>query len=248
MARKTEQTGLRTVITLLFLLCLLPNRLQAQAEELEYKMDLGAAIGTCFYLGDANSTPYAHMSIMGGLMARRILNPRMAVKMNIAMGHLNGTMDGFIPIDPLSGNIEGGVPTKVDFSRNVLDIGAQFEMNFWGFGLGGGYKDLKRITPYALAGIGMTIGMGGGASACGALCLPVGVGVKYKLKPRLNIGFEWTMRFTTSDRLDATPEGTTQLAHPYGIKSVGLKNKDCYNFTMVYLTYEIMPKLRKCNN
>ena len=86
MARKTEQTGLRTVITLLFLLCLLPNRLQAQAEELEYKMDLGAAIGTCFYLGDANSTPYAHMSIMGGLMARRILNPRMAVKMNIAMG------------------------------------------------------------------------------------------------------------------------------------------------------------------
>lgn len=248
MARKTEQTGLRTVITLLLLLCLLPNRLQAQAEELEYKMDLGAAIGTCFYLGDANSTPYAHMSIMGGLMARRILNPRMAVKMNIAMGHLNGTMDGFIPIDPLSGNIEGGVPTKVDFSRNVLDIGAQFEMNFWGFGLGGGYKDLKRITPYALAGIGMTIGMGGGASACGALCLPVGVGVKYKLKPRLNIGFEWTMRFTTSDRLDATPEGTTQLAHPYGIKSVGLKNKDCYNFTMVYLTYEIMPKLRKCNN
>lgn len=248
MARKTEQTGLRTVITLLLLLCLLPNRLQAQAEELEYKMDLGAAIGTCFYLGDANSTPYAHMSIMGGLMARRILNPRMAVKMNIAMGHLNGTMDGFIPVDPLSGNIEGGVPTKVDFSRNVLDIGAQFEMNFWGFGLGGGYKDLKRITPYALAGIGMTIGMGGGASACGALCLPVGVGVKYKLKPRLNIGFEWTMRFTTSDRLDATPEGTTQLAHPYGIKSVGLKNKDCYNFTMVYLTYEIMPKLRKCNN
>ena len=62
---------------------LLPGRLKA--EDLEYKMDLGAAIGTCFYLGDANSTPYAHMSFMGGLTARRILNPRMAVKMNIAM-------------------------------------------------------------------------------------------------------------------------------------------------------------------
>ena len=246
MARKIKQTGFFAAITLLILLCSSPAKMNA--EELEYKMDLGAAIGTCFYLGDANTTPYAHMGFMGGITARRILNPRMAVKFNMAMGHLSGSSDCFIPIDPWSGTLEGGRTVKVDFSRNVLDVGAQFEMNFWGFGMGAGYKDLKRITPYALAGVGMTIGMGGGAGACGALCLPVGVGVKYKLKPRLNIGFEWTMRFTTSDRLDATPEGTTQLAHPYGIKSNGLKNKDCYNFTMVYLTYEICPKLRKCNN
>lgn len=246
MARKTEQTEFLAAIMALFLLCFFPGSLRA--EELEYKMDLGAALGTCFYLGDANSTPYAHMGFMGGITARRIFNPRMALKANLAMGHLSGSVDGFIPLDPLSGSLEGGKPVKIDFSRNVLDIGVQFEMNFWGFGMGDSYKDLKRITPYALAGVGVTIGMGGGASACGALCLPVGVGVKYKLKPRLNIGFEWTMRFTTSDRLDATPEGTTQLAHPYGIKSIGLKNKDCYNFTMVYLTYEMFPKLRKCNN
>lgn len=246
MARKTEQTGLRATITLLLLLCFIPVNLKA--EDLEYKMDLGAALGTCFYMGDANSKPYANMGLMGGFTVRRIFNPRMALKTNLAIGHLSGSVDAFIPKDPWNGSLEGGVPVKVDFSRNVLDLGAQFEMNFWGFGMGAGYKELKRITPYALAGVGLTVGMGGGASACGALCLPVGVGVKYKLKPRLNIGFEWTMRFTTSDRLDATPEGTTQLAHPYGIKSKGLKNKDCYNFTMVYLTYEICPKLRKCNN
>ena len=128
MARKTEQTGFCASIALLFLLCSFPALLKA--EELEYKMDLGAAIGTCFYLGDANSTPYAHMGFMGGVTARRILNPRMAVKMNIAMGHLSGRVDGFIPLDPLSGTIEGGIPVKIDFSRNVLDIGAQFEMNF----------------------------------------------------------------------------------------------------------------------
>lgn len=246
MAGKTEPTGLQAAVMLFFLLCFFPAGLRS--EELEYKMDVGATIGTCFYMGDANSTPYAHMGFMGGFTARRIFNPRMALKANLAMGHLSGSVDSFIPQDPLSGTLEGGVPVKVDFLRNVLDLGVQFEMNFWGFGMGAGYKELKRITPYALAGVGMTVAMGGGASACGALCLPVGVGVKYKLKPRLNIGFEWTMRFTTSDRLDATPEGVTQLAHPYGIKSKGLKNKDCYNFTMVYLTYEICPKLRKCNN
>ena len=39
-----------------------------------------------------------------------------------------------------------------------------------------------------------------------------------------------------------------RLIHPYGIKSVGLKNKDCYSFTMVYVSYDICPKYRRCNN
>ena len=95
--------------------------------------------------------------------------------------------------------------------------------------------------------MGFTVGMGGGGSACGALNLPIGVGVKYKMRPRLNIGLEWTMRFSTSDNLDDTGR-TTTLQHPYGIKSVGLKNKDCYSFTMLYVTYDLSPKYRKCNN
>ena len=89
--------------------------------------------------------------------------------------------------------------------------------------------------------------MGGGASSCAALCLPIGIGVKYKVRKRLNLGLEWTMRFTTSDELDATAEGT-QLSAPYGIESSGLKNKDCYSFLMLSVTYDISPKLRRCNN
>ena len=117
MARKIEQTGLRALIASMLLLCFFSSQLKA--EELEYKMDLGAAIGTSFYMGDGNSTPYAHMGFMGGVTLRRILNPRMAVKMNMAIGHLSGSVDGFVPIDPLSGTLDGGKPTKVDFSRNV---------------------------------------------------------------------------------------------------------------------------------
>ena len=142
---------------------------------------------------------------------------------------------------------EGGVPTKVDFSRNVLDLGVQFELNFWGFGTGVGYKGYSRITPYILVGAGLTIGMGGGAGTCAGMNIPVGLGVKYKLKPRVNIGFEWTMRFSTTDKLDATPEGT-QLKDPYGIKSGFLKNKDTYSFAMFFITYDMFPKRRKCNN
>ena len=218
------------------------------AEDLEYKMELGAGLGTSFYLGDANSTPFAHMSGMGGLLVRRVFNARMALKGNLALAHISGSSDGiFIPTNPLSHSPEGGLPGKVSFSRNLVDVGAQFEMNFWGFGAGPGYRGNSRITPYALMGMGFTLGMGDGGGTCVGLNLPIGVGVKYKVKPRINVGMEWTMRFSTSDQLDASA-GMTRLVHPYGIQSVGLKNKDCYSFTMLFITYDICPKYRKCNN
>lgn len=247
MAWTSQQTRLLAAVILLGLLSTLGLHAQDN-DELEYRMELGGGAGACFYLGDANKTPFAGLSGMGGVIVRRIFNPRMCIKGNLAMGHIRGNSNGyFIPTDPDSGTPEGGIPCEVSFSRGVIDLGAQFEMNFWGYGMSGGYKGHSRITPYALLGAGITIGMGGGGSTCGALNLPVGVGVKYKMRPRLNIGLEWTMRFSTSDNLD-DPGGNTKLSHPYSVKSVGLKNKDCYSFTMVYVTYDISPKYRKCNN
>ena len=245
MARKTQPIGLRAALTLM-LFCL--GVLSVSAEDLEYEMELGGGLGTSFYLGDVNSTPFAHMSGMGGVVARRIFNPRMALKGNLSFARLSGNSEGvFIPLDPNSGNAAGGAPTKVSFKRNIIDLGAQFEMNFWGYGLGNNYKNHSPITPYVLAGMGFTLAPGGAETAF-ALNLPVGVGVKYKVRPRLNVGLEWTMRFSTSDALDAGSKEQAQLIHPYGIKSVGLKNKDCYSFTMVFVTYDLSPKYRKCNN
>ena len=243
MARTTEQTWIRTSITALLFLWTVAGK----AQDVEYQMELGGGAGTCFYLGDANSTPFAHLSGMGGAIVRRIFNPRMCVKGNLAYGQVRGNSQGtFIPADATSQTPEGGLPVTVAFSRNLMDLGAQFEMNFWGYGRGGGYKENSPITPYALAGVGATLVMGG-AGTRAALNLPIGVGVKYKLKSRLNLGMEWTMRFTTTDELDVTKQ-QGQLFHPYGIKSVGLKNKDCYSFLMFYVTYDLCPKYRKCNN
>ena len=246
MARKNQQTRLCPAIVLLVLLWCVPAG--AQDEDLEYKMEVGAGAGVSFYLGDANSTPFAHLGGMGSLLLRRNFNPRMCVKANLGFGHISGTSEGrFIPQDATSTSAEGGMPVRVDFTRNLLDVGAQFEMNFWGYGRGGGFKENSPITPYALAGIGVTVAMGGGGTR-GALCLPIGAGVKYKVKPRWNIGLEWTMRFTTCDELDVSRAEQRQLFQPYGVKSVGLKNKDCYSFTMLFVTYDICPKYRKCNN
>ena len=81
-----------------------------------------------------------------------------------------------------------------------------------------------------------------------ALNIPMGIGVKYKLAHRLNVGAEWTIRFTTSDRLDVTNTAELQLDDPYGIESKGIKNKDSYSMLMLYISYNMFPKYRKCNN
>lgn len=229
----------------IILFVLLP--LKGWTQDLEYQLELGGALGTCFYTGDASSAPFKHTSAMGGVLARRVLNPRMVVKGDLAMGHISGSTEGiFIPADATSLTPEGGELVRLKFKRNLIDLGAQFEFNFWGYGLEGGYKGHSPITPYATAGVGFTLAFGGGGANL-ALNAPIGLGVKYKLMPRVNVGAEWTMRFTTTDKLDVT-NTSAQLEHPYGVESAGFKNKDCYSFLMLFVTYDLCPKYRKCNN
>lgn len=219
----------------------------AHAQELEYQMELGGALGPSFYLGDVSSAPFKHTSVMGGVVARRVFNPRMVLKGDLAFGHISGNSDGYyIPVNAASETVDGGLPTQVSFKRNLIDLGAQFEFNFWGYGTGEGYKGNSRITPYVTAGVGFTLALGGGSTNF-ALNAPIGAGVKYKLKPRVNVGAEWTVRFTTTDKLDVT-NTSRQLDAPYAIQSSGFKNKDCYSFLMLFITYDMCPKYRKCNN
>jgi opacity protein-like surface antigen len=220
----------------------------AQDEADVYQMEMGGALGMDFYLGDANKTPFRHSSAMGGFIVRRMFNPRMALKADLTMGHLTGNTKGrYFPTDASSKTAEGGVPVSFKFKRNVVDLGAQFEFNFWGFSMGESYKGNSRITPYALAGVGLTLATGGGGGTKVALNCPVGVGVKYKLKQRLNVGAEWTFRFTTTDALDTAKEWK-QLSMPSAIQSSGFKNKDCYSYLMFFVTYEMMPKCKTCHN
>ena len=228
---------------LMILSLLMP--LTLAAEELEYKMDIGGGLGLSHYWGDASTGT----SVMGGATCRRIFNPHMALKMSLEVGGVKGSTEGwYFPENAYEAGAAGGAQLKdYSFSRAVLDIGAQFEINFLAYGMGASYKKLSRFTPYALAGFGITVGMGGGAPAKGGINFPIGMGVKYKIKPRLNIGVEWTYRFCSTDGLDLTRE-QRQLDDPYAIKSGFLKNKDSYSFLLFFVTYDICPKLRKCNN
>lgn len=230
-----------------WLLLLLTCPLLLHAQDLEYQMEVGGMLGPVSYMGDISSSPFTHINPMGGFVLRRNLNQRMVLKGNLLMGRLSGESKGvFLPTDANSQTPEGGEPIHVKFARSIVDLGVQYEQNFWGYGRGAAYKELSPITPYATLGLGLTLAMGGGPVNAG-LNIPVGLGVKYKLMPRLNVGAEFTARFTTSDKLDVT-RTSQQLNSPYGIKSGFLKNADCYACLLFFVTYDISPKFRKCNN
>lgn len=218
------------------LLALAPSLVHAQDEE--YTWELGASVGGSFYMGDANfSKPFKDTGAAGGLMARRLLNPHMAIKANLTAGRISGDTRDFDNAYP------DGAWTS--FRRTVFDLGAQFEYNFLGYGTNA-YRGDRRFTPYILGGAGLTLATRG--SNTFTVNFPVGAGIKYKVASRVNIGCELTMRFTLSDCLDMEHESGLQLNDPYQIKGKGLKNKDSYACVLFFLTYDLFPKCKECNN
>ena len=104
--------------------------------------------------------------------------------------------------------------TPYHFNRRLVDVSVAYEYNFWPYG---GEKNVATANLF------------------------LGVGVKYKLADRLNLGLEWAMHFAMSDKLDG-------VADPYTVGSVGMfKNKDGYSAISLSLTYSFMPKCRTCN-
>lgn len=238
---------MKKVLVLLLPIFLCLSR-EGKAQDEFYRMELGGGVGGCFYLGDANHKPFANMGGAAGVIARYIFNPRMVLKADLAWGHISGeTGDDFFPVDASSETAEGGEQGYASFKRNLIDFGVQFEFNFWGYGVRHGYEGMSRLTPYMALGMGMTVATGG-VQTDAAFNIPLGVGVKYKIARRLNIGLEWSIRFTTTDRLDVSNTDGVILEEPYAVSSSGFKNKDCYSFTLLTVTYDLLPRCVNCNN
>lgn len=215
---------------------LLATALPASAQsDYEYRMEIGAGIGLVAYEGDFNGSITHGMQPMASAVVRRTFNPYMALRFAAAYGKLKGS----------SKNVKTYMPEYVDtpyeFDNSLVDVSATYEYNFWPYGTGHDYRGAQRLTPFIFAGLGATYASGSGNNVFTAN-VPLGVGVKYKVATRLNLGIEWAMHFSMNDNLDGVKD-------PYGIQSTGMfKNTDCYSMLQLTLTYSLMPKCRTCHN
>ncbi len=215
---------------LMILLLVVSVALEVSAQQ--YKYEVGPSLGMTGYLGDVNNgNLFRHPGVTVGGMFRYAHNSRWAFKANLNFATISGN----------SRDIEMKFPDgkEYDFSSSLIDAGFTAEFNFLNYGRGPAYKKYKPISPYMVAGVGFVFAISNGHNQA-SFTIPLGIGVKYKLKERLNLGFEFTMRKEFSDRID-------HLSDLFDIKHSFAKNTDWYSFAMFSVTYEFGKRCIKCN-
>ena len=219
--------------TLLLLMLAAMLNMNAQTDD-EYLMEIGGGVGFLGYLGDYNNVLTRDLQPMATLLVRRNLNPYMGLRLAASFGKLKGDERNVKTVYPSTG------VTPYSFSRTLTDVSLTYEYNFWPYGTGHDYYGAKRLTPFVFLGLGGTYAGGDGSSVFTAN-VPIGLGLKYKVGQRMNVGVEWAMHFSMSDKLDGRKD-------PYGITSSGMfKNTDSYSVLQLTLSYSFMPKCTTCN-
>ncbi len=204
----------------------------------EYKYETGVAIGVSSYLGDANKTELLlSPNIAGGAVYRYNINFHWAARGNLLVGKASGDTQN-------SGNIFPNNERR-NFNRPFAELSGQVEYNFFPFSNKYAYLDTKRYTPYIFAGVGVTLATGDNVFFNANI--PFGVGIKYKIKERLNIGLEFSVRKLFGDDFDAPNKSETwNLNAPYNIKSSFFKNNDWYFLSMIHLTWDFGLRRTPC--
>lgn len=214
----------------------LPVLTMAAQEEEHYTKEIGAAVGCNFLLNDANTTWYGKSNVSGGILLRFILNPRMAIKTMASYNRISGSLplDGeFFPETLEHSTTER---LNMEYSGGITDLSALYELHFLPYGYKRGYQNYRRFTPFIQMGIGLTYS---DASSTFTANIPVGVGLKWKVGPRVNMALDWTMHFSLSDNLDG-------IEAPSGIATSGFRGKDYYGITMLTITYDFSKKCPAC--
>lgn len=221
------------LIAALLSLCLTATAVKAQTDDM-YRREIGIGVGMTNYLGDFNGSLSKGYQPSASVIYRIVYNPYSALKLDVSYSQFKGSsrdVTTFYPEydkDPYS------------FKHSLVDVNATYEYSFWPYGTGRDYRGALRFTPYIFCGLGLTLASGSGNSAFTAN-IPMGLGVKYKVAKRMNLGLEWAFHPTLSDKLDG-------VADPYAIKSSGVfKNTDCYSTLRVSLTYSFSALCPTCN-
>ncbi|MDE6801769.1 MAG: porin family protein, partial [Muribaculaceae bacterium] len=175
----------------------------ALAQEESYRYDMGAGLGMGGYLGDLNETnPFARPGFTADATFSYRPDVRWAFRTTLGYSALSGN----------SADLGTALPDNLEykFHSSVVDLTERVEFNFFNYGIGETYKHLRRWSPYITVGLGAAVATCEGQSHF-AFVIPMGVGVKYKLRQRLNLALEFTMTKAFSDRLDGTKLALSQV-------------------------------------
>ena len=207
--------------------------LSVNAQESAYRWEAGVSGGISGYLGDYNkgnpfARPGGRLSVEGGYL----LDARWSFRLTGGVSGISGNSDD------ASGELPNGVPSH--FRSTLGDLTMRAEFNFFAYGEGETFKHLSRWTPYIAAGAGMVVASPRGCGVKAAPLLPLALGVKYRIRSRLNLTGEFSLSKSFTDNLD----GNSDL---YGIKGSRFKNTDWFSTLTVGISYEFGERCPTCH-
>lgn len=210
----------------------------SQSLSAQYLGEAGLMGGVSYYNGDANSTtPFFENHPYGGAFLRLKMSPHWVWKLDVSRGEVSGDIKNFpdnkFPYE------------EANFAHEFWNVGCQFELNFFKYGLSRWDKEVFRHTPYLTAGpsLAMYKSWNGNQLAGG---LAFGLGYKFKVAKRVNIGVEWNMHKLFRDDFDDDEYGNGYLDDPYGMGSSALKNNDWYSCAFFFISVDIFKRRGIC--
>lgn len=188
--------------------------------------DLGIFAGGSYYLGELNPSGHFHSVSPGfGLIYRHNFNPHHSIRWNLVYAEISAENPSF---DYLYDSPR--------FSSSFVDMGLQFEFNFFPFKP---YTRFLQQTTYVGGGLGMSVIQKPGGTGY-EMVLPFGVGWRLNLNRQWALSVAWEFRKTFFDDLD----GVVNLTEP-GSWSL-IHNNDWYSFAGLIITYNLYNMNRDC--
>jgi hypothetical protein len=214
------------------------------------KLEGGPYVGVSWYNGDLNPGRqfYRIQPAFGGII-RYSVNDRISFRGGAVLAGMSGVYpqkDVHMPTDS---------EETYHFSREVLDLTAMLEVNFFSFDHPTNKESV--FTPYFSLGAGSVFykrysedNGNHNEKPTFVLSLPFGAGVKWKANDWLNLGAEWTLRKTFVDDLDVVGhEMAVDASNPLGFqKTTFSHNNDWYSVVAVYATFNLYSRRDKCRD
>ncbi len=204
---------------------------RAQEQAIVQEGEIGISAGVAQYFGDLNPNPrFNTPNLAASAFFRKNFGSYVALRVAASYAFLAYS-------DKYNSYNEFMYRRNLSFNSNIWELAVQGDFNFFKYIPGSEYH---RFTPYVTFGVGIfnydpytyyqgqkvylrSLGTEGQGSAAYpdrkpygsmAVCFPLGVGVKYSLNRKINIGLEVLYRFTTTDYIDDVSKTYAPNAQP----------------------------------
>ena len=192
--------------------------------------EVGVFAGGSNYIGDVGLTTYISPNEPAlGILYKWNKSPRHSYRFSYTQSKISA--------NDLDSNEPSRNQRGYRFENSIKEVSLGLEFNFFDFNL---HEVKRKITPYVYSGISyfrydelyVSSGETLKDSGAGSFAIPMILGIKSNVSPRIVLGLEVGARYTLTDNLDGSnPEDENWL------KFGNINNNDWYVFSGLTLTY-----------